>query len=93
MGMTKKQIIFKIKLPLSISIIMAGVRNALVMAIGITAIGTFIGAGGLGDIITRGINVTDGSAIILAGAIPTAFMAVISDFVLQKIEKVLDPVK
>ena len=93
MGMTKKQIIFKIELPLSISIIMAGVRNALVMAIGITAIGTFIGAGGLGDIITRGINVTDGSAIILAGAIPTAFMAVISDFVLQKIEKVLDPVK
>ena len=93
MGMTKRQIIFKIELPLSISIIMAGVRNALVMAIGITAIGTFIGAGGLGDIITRGINVTDGSAIILAGAVPTAFMAVISDFVLQKIEKMLDPVK
>lgn len=93
MGMTKLQIIFKIEFPLSISIIMAGVRNALVMAIGVTAIGTFIGAGGLGDIITRGINVTNGSAIILAGALPTALMAVISDIVLLKIEKILDPIK
>lgn len=93
MGMTKLQIIFKIEFPLSISIIMAGVRNALVMAIGVTAIGTFIGAGGLGDIITRGINVTNGSAIILAGALPTALMAVISDIILLKIEKILDPIK
>lgn len=93
MGMTKLQVIFKIELPLSISIIMAGVRNALVMAIGVTAIGTFIGAGGLGDIITRGINVSNGSAIILAGALPTALMAVISDIVLQRIEKLLDPLK
>lgn len=93
MGMTKLQIIFKIELPLSISIIMAGVRNALVMAIGVTAIGSFIGAGGLGDIITRGINVSNGSAIILAGALPTALMAVISDIILQKIEKLLDPLK
>lgn len=93
MGMTKLQVIFKIELPLSISIIMAGVRNALVMAIGVTAIGTFIGAGGLGDIITRGINVSNGSAIILAGALPIALMAVISDIVLQRIEKLLDPLK
>ena len=93
MGMTKLQIIFRIELPLSISIIMAGVRNALVMAIGVTAIGSFIGAGGLGDIITRGINVSNGSAIILAGALPTALMAVISDIILQKIEKLLDPLK
>lgn len=93
MGMTKLQVIFKIELPLSISIIMAGVRNALVMAIGVTAIGTFIGAGGLGDIITRGINVSNGSAIIFAGALPTALMAVISDIVLQRIEKLLDPLK
>lgn len=93
MGMTKWQIIMKIQLPLSLSIIMAGIRNALVMAIGVTAIGTFIGAGGLGDIITRGINVTNGSAIIIAGALPTAIMAVISDIILQRLEKILDPVK
>lgn len=93
MGMNRWQIITKIELPLSISIIMAGIRNALIIAIGITAIGTFIGAGGLGDIITRGINVTDGSAIIIAGALPTALMAVISDIILQKLEIVLDPVR
>ena len=93
MGMSKKQIIMKIELPLSMSIIMAGIRNALVMAVGVTAIGTFIGAGGLGDIITRGIKVSNGSAIIMAGALPTALMAVISDFLLQFVEKILDPVK
>ena len=93
MGMSKKQIIMKIELPLSMSIIMAGIRNALVMAVGVTAIGTFIGAGGLGDIITRGIKVSNGSAIIMAGALPTALMAVISDFLLQFVEKILDPMK
>ena len=86
MGMSKKQVIMKIELPLSMSIIMAGIRNALVMAVGVTAIGTFIGAGGLGDIITRGIKVSNGSAIIMAGALPTALMAVISDFLLQFVE-------
>ena len=93
MGMSKKQIIMKIELPLSMSIIMAGIRNALVIAVGVTAIGTFIGAGGLGDIITRGIKVSNGSAIIMAGALPTALMAVISDFLLQFVEKILDPMK
>lgn len=90
-GMTKSQITFKVELPLSLSIIMGGIRNALVVAIGVTTIGTFIGAGGLGDIISRGINVTDGSAIIWAGALPTALMAVISDIVLNKLEKKLQP--
>lgn len=88
-GMTKKQIRFKVILPLSVSLIMGGIRNALVIAIGVTAIGTFIGAGGLGDIISRGINVTDGGAIIWAGAIPTAFMAVLVDLILNRIEKKL----
>lgn len=86
MGMTKRQITLKVELPLSISMIMGGVRNALVIAIGITAIGTFIGAGGLGDIISRGINVSDGGAIIWAGAIPTALMAILVDWVLHRIE-------
>lgn len=93
MGMTRLQLTFMVELPLSLSVIMAGIRNALVVGIGITAIGTFIGAGGLGDIITRGVNATDGGAIILSGAIPTALMAIISDFVLGLIEKKLDPTR
>ena len=91
MGMTKFQIMKKVELPLAISIIMGGIRNALVLAIGVTAVGTFIGAGGLGDIITRGITVANGSPIIIAGAIPTALMAVLADFALGAIESKLKP--
>ena len=93
MGMTRWQQTYKVELPLALSVIMAGVRNALVVGIGIAAIGTFIGAGGLGDIIQRGVNATDGAAIILAGAIPIALMAVIMDVVFGLIERYLDPVK
>lgn len=74
MGMTARQRLFMVELPLSVSVIMAGIRNALVVAIGITAIGAFVGAGGLGDIIIRGTNATEGTSIILAGALPTALM-------------------
>lgn len=91
MGMTRMQLTYLVELPLSLSVIMAGLRNALVVAIGITAIGTFIGAGGLGDIISRGVNATNGTAIILAGAIPTALMAVLADWLLGLMEKRLDP--
>lgn len=91
MGMTRMQLTYLVELPLSLSVIMAGLRNALVVAIGITAIGTFIGAGGLGDIISRGVNATNGTAIILAGAIPTALMAVLADWLLGSLEKRLDP--
>jgi osmoprotectant transport system permease protein len=91
MGMTKVQLLYMVELPLSVSVIMAGIRNALVVAIGITAIGAFVGAGGLGDIIIRGTNATDGASIILVGALPTAFMAIITDWVLGIIERRLDP--
>ena len=91
MGMTQWQRLYLVELPLSISVIMAGIRNALVLAIGITAIGTFVGAGGLGDIIVRGTNATDGAAIILAGALPTAAMSIFADWFLGLIERKLDP--
>lgn len=91
MGMTRWQLTYKVELPMALSVIMAGLRNALVVAIGVTAIGTFIGAGGLGDIIQRGVNASEGGAIILAGAIPTALMAVGADLVLAWLEKRLDP--
>ncbi|MCM0594709.1 ABC transporter permease [Weissella uvarum] len=91
MGMTRWQQLYMVKLPLSVSVIMAGLRNALVLAIGVVAIGAFVGAGGLGDIIIRGTNATNGGAIILAGALPTAFMSMIADWGMGKIEVMLDP--
>lgn len=93
MGMTKLQILRMVELPLAMSVIMAGLRTALVITIGIATIGTFIGAGGLGDIILRGTNMTDGTAIILAGAIPTAFMAVAADLIMALLERRFDPSK
>jgi len=91
MGMTRFQVMMTIRIPLSLSVIIAGIRNALVIGIGITVIGSFIGSGGLGDIIVRGTNATNGGAIILAGALPTALMAIITDLVLSFIEKRLTP--
>lgn len=93
MGMTALQTVLRVELPLAFSVIMAGVRNALVVAVGVTTIGTFIGAGGLGDIISRGVNVANGSAIIIAGALPTALMAVCADIVLGLLERGLDPTR
>lgn len=91
LGMTKWQLLVMVEMPLSVSVIMAGIRNALVVAIGITAIGSFVGAGGLGDIIIRGTNATNGGAIILAGALPTALMAIITDWVLGWVQHKLAP--
>ena len=93
MGMTALQTVLRVELPLALSVIMAGVRNALVVAVGVTTIGTFIGAGGLGDIISRGVNVANGSAIIIAGALPTALMAVCADILLGLMERGLDPTR
>lgn len=91
MGMTKRQRLFMVELPLSLSVIMAGIRNALVVAVGITAIGAFVGGGGLGDIIVRGTNATNGGAIILAGSLPTALMAILSDIGLGFVQRLLEP--
>lgn len=91
MGMTKLQLLYLVRLPLSISVIVAGLKNALVIAIGITSIGSFVGAGGLGDIIIRGTNATSGNAIILAGAFPTALMAVLVDLLLNLVQNWVQP--
>lgn len=89
MGMTSWQLLTRVELPLSFAMIVGGLRNALVIGIGVTAVGTFVGAGGLGDVITRGINVSDGGAIVLAGALPTALMAIVIDLILSYGEKKL----
>lgn len=85
MGMTSTQILFMIELPLSLSIIMAGIRTATVLTIGVAALGTFIGAGGLGDLIDRGLKVYD-NYLILTGAIPAALLAITFDYALKKLE-------
>lgn len=67
-GMSRFQVLYLIKIPLAAPVILAGIRNALVISVGITTIGSFVGAGGLGDIILRGINITGGEPIIFVGA-------------------------
>lgn len=93
MGMTCNQVLRMIELPLSLSVILGGIRIALVVAIGVVAVGSFIGAPTLGDIVIRGTNATDGTTFILAGAIPIALIAVLIDLGLRGLEKLLDPVK
>ena len=90
MGMTKRQILWLVQLPMARSFIMAGVRMAAVQTISIATIATFIGAGGLGDLIMRGLGMYD-TAIILTGAIPTALLAIIFDRLLLYLDDKLTP--
>jgi osmoprotectant transport system permease protein len=85
MGMTRWQVLFRVQVPMALSIIFAGVRVAVVMSIGIGAIAAYIGAGGLGHYIFMGINQTH-DAMINAGALCVALMAIITDYVFGIIE-------
>lgn len=93
MGMTRNQVLRMIELPLALSVIIGGLRIALVVAIGVVAVGSFIGASTLTDIIIRGTNATDGTAMILAGAVPIAIIAIIIDVGLRLLENRLDPLR
>jgi osmoprotectant transport system permease protein len=90
MGMTPRQILFKVELPLSLSTVLAGVRVATVLTIGIATIAAAIGAGGLGEYIFRGLAMVNNS-LILAGAIPAALLALGADFLLSVLERSLRP--
>lgn len=85
MGMTKSQLLRMVELPLARPVIVAGIRTATVMIIGVATLAAFIGAGGLGDLILRGIAMVD-SGIILAGAIPAAILAILFDLVLAFVD-------
>jgi osmoprotectant transport system permease protein len=85
MGMTEGQILWWVRLPLAMSVIMAGIRTATVITIGVATIAAAIGAGGLGTFIFRGLAMVD-DAVILAGAIPAALLALIADGVLGFVE-------
>ena len=90
MGMTSRQILWDVQLPLSIAVIIAGVRVAAIICIGIATIAAAIGAGGLGVFIFRGVAMVSNS-VILAGAIPAALLAIGVDIVLGLVEKKLTP--
>jgi osmoprotectant transport system permease protein len=86
MGMTEEQILFRVRLPLASSVIMAGIRTAAVITIGVATIAAAIGAGGLGTFIFRGVAMVS-DAVILAGAVPAAILALLADFLLGLAER------
>jgi osmoprotectant transport system permease protein len=92
MGMTGRQILFHVELPLSVSTVLAGVRVATVLTIGIATIAAAVGAGGLGEFIFRGLAMVN-NQLILAGAIPAAALALTADFLLNMLERRLRPAR
>ena len=86
MGMSKWQILFKVELPLAMPVILAGIRTATVINVGVATLASYIAAGGLGEFIFGGISLNN-TNMILAGAIPAALLAIIFDFLLSRVQK------
>lgn len=90
MGMTRIEVIQKIQLPLAIPVIMAGIRLSAVYVIAWTTIAAYIGGGGLGEVIFNGLELFR-SDLILAGTIPVIILAILTDLLAGRIEKILTP--
>jgi osmoprotectant transport system permease protein len=90
MGLTESQVLFQVELPLAVSVILSGVRVAVVISVGLATIAAAIGAGGLGGFIFRGLSMVD-DRVILAGAIPAAILALVADVGVGWLEKRLQP--
>jgi osmoprotectant transport system permease protein len=90
MGMTDRQVLFQVELPLAMSVILTGVRVAVVITIGVAIIAAEVGAGGLGEYIFRGLRLND-NRLLLAGAVPSALMALLADFGFGFIERRFEP--
>ncbi len=88
MGMTGMQRLWKVELPLGASVLLAGLRTATVTCVGVATIAAAIGAGGLGELIFRGVASVD-NGLVLAGAIPAALLALLADGGLGLLEKKL----
>jgi osmoprotectant transport system permease protein len=86
MGMTENQILWRVRLPLALSVILAGIRTSTIITIGVATIAAAIGAGGLGTFIFRGVAMVN-DAVILAGAIPAALLAILADGLLALLER------
>jgi osmoprotectant transport system permease protein len=91
MGMTDRQLLFRVELPLALGVIIAGVRVATVISVGLATIAAAIGAGGLGEYIFRGLAMVN-NQLILAGAIPAALLALLADVSLGLLERRLRPI-
>jgi osmoprotectant transport system permease protein len=85
-GMTQWQILWRVRLPLARPVILAGIRTATIITIGVATIAAAIGAGGLGTFIFRGVAMVS-DAVILAGAIPAALLAILADLLLGWLER------
>ena len=90
-GLTKLQILFKVQIPLALPVIMAGVRISAVTAVGLMTMAAFIGAGGLGYLVFSGIRTVNNNQI-LAGAIPACLLALLVDFLVATVEKLVTPI-
>jgi osmoprotectant transport system permease protein len=90
MGMTDRQLLLQVELPLALGVILAGVRVATVLCIGLATIAAAIGAGGLGEFIFRGLAMVN-NQVILAGAVPAALLAIFADWGLGWMERRLTP--
>jgi len=88
MGMTDGQVLLQVELPLALGVILAGVRVATVITVGVATIAAAIGAGGLGEFIFRGVAMVD-NRVILAGAVPAALLALLMDLLLGLVERKL----
>lgn len=86
LGSTKAQLLFRIRLPLASSVILAGLRNVVVMSIATGSIAAFVGGGGLGEAIFRGITMYN-TAMTFAGSLLLVILALLCDFILSRIEK------
>ncbi|MCK2005823.1 ABC transporter permease [[Brevibacterium] frigoritolerans] len=92
MGMTAWQRLLKVEIPIALPVIMAGIRMAVVLTIGIGAIAAYIGAGGLGVYIARGIS-TSYTEMVQAGAIAVSILAISADYLLGQVQKRVSPKK
>lgn len=90
LGMTPRQILRYVRLPLAAPVIMAGIRTAAVINVGTATLATFIGAGGLGDLIATGLALSD-TQMILSGALPAALLALLVDAALAACERIVKP--
>jgi len=90
MGMKKNQVLFSVELPLALPVIMAGIRTSTVWTIGVAALVSLVGAGGLGDLIFQGLS-NYRVDLILAGAVPAALLALVCDWLLALMEQWFKP--
>ncbi len=88
MGSTRTQVLLRVRLPLALPMIVAGIRNMTVMTLALSGVSSFIGAGGLGVAVYRGIT-TNNKAMTLAGSILIALLAVVADFFIGLVERLV----